>query len=96
MSKYSVQVWKMVVSTFNKADTYLTLREIVERVNHLYPNENVKKPTIRLQTIFHCVNHPGNKNDTSKRFERNPLFFTDGKDGFRLLTEAEKRKFKAK
>lgn len=93
---YSVQVWKMVASAFTKEDTYLTLKEIVDRINRLYPNDNVKKPTIRLQTIFHCVNHPGNKNDTSKRFERNPLFFTDGKEGFRLLTDAEKKKFKAK
>jgi hypothetical protein len=93
---YSIQVWKMIVSVFKKEDKYLTLKDVAKRVHDMYPDENVKKPTIRLQTIFHCVNHPGNKHDSSKRYERNPLFYTDGKEGFRLLTEAEKMKFKAK
>jgi hypothetical protein len=51
---------------------------------------------VRLQIIFHCVNYPGVKHDLSKRYERNPLFFTNGKGGFRLLTDAEKEKFKSK
>ena len=93
---YSTPVWKMIVSVFTKEDDYLTLKDIATRVHGMYIDENVKKPTIRLQTIFHCVNHPGVKHDVSKRYERNPLFFTDGKEGFRLLTDAEKKKFKAK
>lgn len=96
MSKYSVQVWKMIESVFKEDDNYLTLKEISDRIHNLYPNDNVNKMTIRLQTIFHCVNHPGNKNDTSRRYERNPLFFTDGKESFRLLTDAEKKKYKKK
>jgi hypothetical protein len=96
MPKYSVSVWKMLVSVFKDDDGYLKLGEMADRVHNMYPNENVKKPTIRLQTIFHCVNHPGTKHDVSRRYERNPLFFTDGEKGFRLLTEAEKKKYKKK
>ncbi|EPA06519.1 hypothetical protein BG20_I1687 [Candidatus Nitrosarchaeum limnium BG20] len=50
--------------------------------------------TLRLQTIFHCVNHPGNRHDISKRYERNPCFHTDGKGKFRLLSNSEIKKFK--
>ena len=95
MPKYSIPVWQMIVSSFEKKDPNksVAIKKIVERVDALYPNENVNKSTIRLQTIFHCVNHPGNKNDVSRRYERNPLFFTKGNDFFRLLTEKEKMKF---
>ncbi len=99
MPKYSIPVWQMIVSTFEKSekpDGYVTIREIVERIQDLYPEEKVNKMTIRLQTIFHCVNHPGKKNDVSKRWERNPLFFSDGKGGFRLLTGNEKAKYKVR
>ncbi len=97
MPKYSIPVWQMIVSALEKHSTpgkYVTLEEIRKRVQTLYPNENVNKMTIRLQTIFHCVNHPGRRNDVSKRWERNPLFFSNGKDSFRLLDEKEKRQYK--
>lgn len=87
----------MIVSTFEKSkdpSQYLTMKEISEKVQSLYPDENVNKMTLRLQTIFHCVNHPGRKNDISKRWARNPLFFSDGRDGFRLLDEKEKKQYK--
>jgi hypothetical protein len=96
MSKYSIPVWKMTISVFKDENSYLTIKEIADKIHKSYPNENVNKMTIRLQTIFHCVNHPGKKNDVAKRWERNPLFFTDGKDGFRLLTDIEKKKYKLK
>jgi len=98
MAKYSIPVWRMIVLTFEKNDLkkYVTVKEIVERIRTLHPTENVNKMTIQLQTIFHCVNHPGNKHDISKRFERNPLFYTDGKNGFRLLSKIEVAKYKIK
>ncbi len=94
MSKYSIPVWRMIESSFEKKDPrkFVTIMEIVKRVHALHPKENVNKMTIRLQTIFHCVNHPGRKNDVSRRWERNPLFFSDGENKFRLLTEDEKKK----
>ena len=98
MPKYSVPVWQMIVSTFEKngPQKYASVKNIVTRVHSSYPKENVNRMTIRLQTIFHCVNHPGRKNDVSKRWERNPLFYTDGKNGFRLLSKIEVSKYKIK
>ena len=93
MTKYSIPVWKMVVSTFEKSDEYVTIKEIVKKIQDQYPSEKVNKMTIRLQTIFHCVNHPGRRNDISKRYVKNPLFFTDDKGGFRLLHEKEKKQY---
>jgi len=85
----------MIISTFEKngLQKYASVKDIVTRIHSSYPKENVNKMTIRLQTIFHCVNHPGRKNDVSRRWERNPLFFTDGENKFRLLTEDEKHKY---
>lgn len=96
MSKYSKPVWKMIVETFENTDPskYVDLTEIASRVKTSFSNDNVNKMTLRLQTIFHCVNHPGNRHDISKRYERNPCFFTDGKGKFRLLTNSEIKKFK--
>lgn len=72
----------------------MTINEISEKLGKLYPDQNVKRETIRLQTIFHCVNHSGRKNDSSRRWEKNPLFFNDGRDGFRLLSENERIKYR--
>ncbi|EIJ65759.1 hypothetical protein BD31_I0844 [Candidatus Nitrosopumilus salaria BD31] len=95
MSKYSKPVWQMIVDTFQNNDSqeYADLKEISSRVKIEFPSDDVNKMTLRLQTIFHCVNHPGNRHDASKRFERNPQFHFDGKSGFRLLAPNEIKKY---
>lgn len=93
MPKYSIHVWKMILFVFKNGDC-LSIQEIRERVHQHYSDENVNDVTIRLQTIFHSVNHPARKNDITKRSEKNPLFFYDGKDRFRLLSKKEKTMYK--
>lgn len=73
-----------------KTKEYLTIPQIRELVTNHFPNENVNPRTVELQTIFHCVNHPQNKHGGGLH-EKNPLFTTDGKGRFRLLTEKEKK-----
>ena len=86
----------MIKETFenNESESYADLKEIASRVKTAFPSDDVNKMTLRLQTIFHCVNHPGNRHDISKRFERNPCFYYDGESGFRLLTKNEIKKYK--
>lgn len=90
--KYSIPVWKMIVNSIeqsNKKKEYLTINEIRKLVSINYPKENVNPRTIELQTIFHCINHPGNKHGGGLH-EKNPLFRTDvGK--FKLLTKEERK-----
>jgi len=86
----------MIVETFESTEPnkYVDLGEIALRVKKSFSSDDVNKMTLRLQTIFHCVNHPGNRHDISKRCERNPCFHTDGNGKFRLLTDSEIKKFK--
>lgn len=86
----------MIVETFENTEPekYVDLKEISSRIKTEFSSDDVNKMTLRLQTIFHCVNHPGNRHDISKRFERNPCFHYDGKMGFRLLTKSEIKKYK--
>lgn len=95
MTKYSLPVWQMIVNSIEKSkksDEYLTISEIKKLVALTFTKENVNPRTIELQIIFHCVNHPGNKHSGGLH-EKNPLFTTDGKGKFRLLTEIEKKDF---
>jgi len=92
MGKYSIPVWQMIVKSIQKEKRnkdYLSPKEIEKLVQNNFSNENVNPRTIGLQLIFHCVNHPGNKHGGGLH-KKNPLFTTNGKAGFRLLTEKEK------
>lgn len=93
MGRYSIPVWQMIVKSFKKekkSKDYLTIPQIREIVISNFATENVNRRTIELQTIFHCVNHSQNKHGGGLH-EKNPLFTTDGKGRFRLLTEKEKK-----
>lgn len=90
---YSIPVWKMIVNSIkqsNRSAEYMTIDEIKKLVKTNYEKEDVKPRTIELQTIFHCVNHQGNKHG-GRLHETNPLFTTDGTGKFRLLKENEKK-----
>ena len=95
MGNYSIPVWQMIVKSIpddGKSKNFLQSSEIQKLVLKRYSNENVNPRTIGLQTIFHCIDHPGNKHGGGLHL-KTPLFTTNGKGGFKLLTEKEKTQF---
>ena len=82
----------MIVNSIEKngkSKEYLSISEIKRLVNITYSEENVNPRTVHLQTIFHCINHPGNKHG-GRLHEKNPLFITNSKGRFKLLAKNEK------
>lgn len=91
MTKYSIPVWKMIVEAIKKekkTKDFLTISQIKNLVKTHFDNENVNPRTVELQTVFHCVNHLGNKHGGGLH-EKNPLFEYDNKGKFRLLVNSK-------
>lgn len=98
MSRYTIPVWRMIVGSLKKSGLegdFLTNKEIADAVHRYYENEDVKDSTIRLQTIFHCINHPSRFHSAGQVWKTNPLFIMDEYGRFRLLTEEERKEYVA-
>ncbi len=96
MPHYSKYVWKMCQEAAKELDgehRWLHPSSIKRKVKEMYPSDEVNENTIYLQILCHTINMKSRKNYPSVPWKKNPLFVTDGRGRYKLLTDEEKKLF---
>jgi len=93
MPRYVINVWEMCIKALEQLGghgRYVPLKDIVDKVQELWPRESVNEGTIRCQIFRHCINcHPTHDDfpDKGRMWKQRKLFITDGKGNYRFYDQ---------